>query len=78
MKNKNKPDEELKKIKGKIYYSDSEKIFYEIEGETQKPVDDVKKLKDDIFASLGETSKFLKSIFNITDENDDGSALPFI
>ena len=77
MKNKNKPDEELKKIKGKYYYSETEKAFYEIEGDVQKPVEDVKKLKDEIFAAFGETSKFLKNIFQVK-ESDDDSALPFI
>lgn len=86
MKNKNKPDEELKKIKGDLYYSDSEKQLYRIKDDTQTPVskDDVKGIWNDIETSYKETGETIRKIFeglgvaSKKDNSDDDSALPFI
>lgn len=86
MKNKNKPEEELKRIKGDLYFSQEEKALYRVKDDTQTPVpkEEVESIWKDIQTALSESGKTVTGIFETlgikvkkSDDNDD-SAFPFI
>jgi hypothetical protein len=73
MKNKNNLNEELKIIKGNIWYSASEKQFYQVENDEQKPIKDPQPILNGIEKGIKERTPFLVSIleaFGISQELD--------
>jgi hypothetical protein len=79
MKNKNNPNDELKKIKGDIWYSETEKQFYTVTGSgEQKPVSDPKPILEGIEQGLRERTPFLQNVlesFGLKKQMDDKSKL---
>lgn len=64
MKNKNNLAEELKSIKGNVWYSETEKQFYTVDGDEQKPIKDPKPILDGIQTGLRERTPFLQNVLS--------------
>jgi len=62
MKNKNNPNEELKQVKGNVYYSEEENEFYSVEEDNQTPLKDKEKLLNEMKESYEIKMPFIESI----------------
>lgn len=78
MKNKNNPEEELIHVKGHIYFSESEKTFYEVKNDNQKHIKNPSPIVDGIEKTLKDKKPILEKILGMfkpvaepEDENDD-------
>ena len=73
MKNKNNPKEDLRRVKGNIYYSEEEKQLYAVDGTIQKPIKNQDTFLDGLKKQFEERTPFIKTLlqtFHVLPEDE--------